>query len=72
MLGEYIKECRNKLNWSCAELARQCGHPVSSIHGIESGANQNPRFQIIIDLSNALQVSLEDMKKAFESKGETS
>lgn len=70
MLGNYIKECRNKLNWSCSELARQCGHPVSSIHGIETGANQNPRFQIILDLSRALNVSLIDIQKAFEDKGE--
>lgn len=65
MFGNYIKSRREKLGWSCAELARKSGHPLSSIHGIEKGANQNPRFQIIIDIGEALGISLDDMKAAY-------
>lgn len=65
MFGNYIKSCREKLGWSCAELARKSGHPLSSIHGIETGANQNPRFQIIIDISEALGISLDSLKAAY-------
>lgn len=68
MLGKFIKEYREKLGLSCSELARRSGHPVSSIHGIETGANKNPRFQIIIDVANALGISLEEMKRAFENE----
>ncbi len=66
MFGEFIRKSREALGLSCSELARQAGHPVSSIHGIETGANKNPRFRIIIDLSRVLNISIEDMRTAFE------
>lgn len=66
MFGEFIKKSREALGLSCSELARRSGHPVSSIHGIETGANKNPRFQIIIDLCRVLNVSIGDMQAAFE------
>ncbi len=68
MLGKYITQWRKERGMTCTELARQSGHPVSSIHGIERGANKNPHFRIIIDISNVLQVSLDDMQKAFDEK----
>ena len=68
MLGSFIKEHRKKLGLSCSELARRSGHPVSSIHGIETGENKNPRFRIIIDIANVLEISLEEMQKAFDNK----
>lgn len=66
MFGEFIKKSREAQGMSCSELARRSGHPVSSIHGIETGANKNPRFRIIIDLSRVLNISIEDMRAAFE------
>lgn len=69
MFGNYIRSCREKLGWSCAELARKSGHPVSSIHGIETGANQNPRFQIIIDIGETLGISLDSLKAAYIQSG---
>lgn len=65
MLGAFVTDCRKKRGLSKAKLAKLSGHPVSTIHGIENGDNQNPRFEIIIDLCKALDVSLEDMKNAF-------
>ena len=65
MFGEYISMKRKEMGLSLAKLAKLSGHPVSSIHGIENGDNQNPRFEIIIDLCNTLNVSLDEMKAAF-------
>lgn len=66
MFGDFIRKSREALGLSCSELARRSGHPVSSIHGIETGANKNPRFRIIIDLGRVLNISIEDMQTAFE------
>ena len=69
-----MSNCSNKhivpqnergVNMSLAKLAKLSGHPVSSLHGIENGDNQNPRFEIIIDISQVLGVSLDEMKAAF-------
>lgn len=68
MFGEFIRERRKSMGLSCAELARRSGHPVSSINGIETGANRNPRFRIIIDLSIVLEISLDEMKTAFDKR----
>ena len=65
MLGQKIKELRQKKGFSCSELARRSGHPVSSIHGLETGEIKNPRFQIICDLSDVLEISLDELKKEF-------
>lgn len=65
MLGTFISCRRQELGLSLAKLAKISGHPVSSIHGIENGDNQNPRFEMIIDLCQALDVSLDEMKAAF-------
>lgn len=68
MLGSFITHRRQELGLSLAKLAKISGHPVSSIHGIENGDNQNPRFEMIIDLCQALDVSLDEMKAAFIDK----
>lgn len=65
MLGTYITQRRKELGLSQAKLAKLSGHPVSTIHGIENGDNQNPRFEIIIDLCEVLDISLNDMRNAF-------
>lgn len=66
MFGKFIRKSREALGLSCSELARRSGHPVSSIHGIETGANKNPRFRIIIDLCRVLNISIQNMQEAFE------
>lgn len=62
MLGSKIKELRQSKGLSCSELARRSGHSVSSIHGIETGANKNPRFKIICDVCKVLEISTDDLK----------
>lgn len=65
MFGNFIAQKRKELGLSLAKLAKLSGHPVSSLHGIENGDNQNPRFEIIIDICQVLGVSLDEMKAAF-------
>lgn len=65
MFGNFIAQKRKEMGLSLAKLAKLSGHPVSSLHGIENGDNQNPRFEIIIDISQVLGVSLDEMKAAF-------
>lgn len=66
MFGEKISQLRKARGLSCYALAKRSGHPVSSIHGIETGANQNPRFKIICDIADVLEVSVEELKKEFQ------
>ncbi|MFT3950652.1 MAG: helix-turn-helix transcriptional regulator [Oscillospiraceae bacterium] len=66
MLSEKIVELRKSKKSSERELARRSGHPVSSISNIERGIIKNPRFRIIIDLANALEVSLDELAEAFQ------
>lgn len=66
MLGEKIKELRQIRGYSCSELARKSNHPVSSIHAIENGGNKNPRFEIICDIADVLNISLDELKKSVK------
>lgn len=68
MLGETIKKMRLEQGLSCYELAKRSGHPVSSVYGIENGDNKNPRFEILCDIADVLNVSIEDFKKSFKNK----
>ena len=62
MFGNFIAQKRKEMGLSLAKLAKLSGHPVSSLHGIENGDNQNPRFEIIIDISQVLGVSLDAIR----------
>ncbi len=66
MFGEIIKKIRIEKGLSCYALAKRSGHPVSSIHGIETGVNQNPRFAIICDIADVLDISVDVLKKEFQ------
>lgn len=62
-----IKELRQNKGYSCSELARLSGHPVSSIHGIEQGTIKNPRFQIICDIADTLDINLDELRNQLNS-----
>lgn len=47
--------------FSQSELARRSGHPVSTIHGIENGDNQNPGFFTMGDIACELGISLDQL-----------
>jgi transcriptional regulator with XRE-family HTH domain len=70
MFGIKIKRARQEQALSCSELARRSGHSISSIHGIETGANKNPRFQIICDISDVLGISANELKTWYQGKEE--
>lgn len=63
MLGEFIANCRKQQGLSKAKLAKLSGRSVSDIHSIENGDNTIVDFRLIIDLCDALNVSLDDIRK---------
>ena len=68
MLSETIKKIRIEKGLSCYALAKRSGHPVSSIHSIETGKNKNPRFEIICDIADVLDISIDVLKKGFQGE----
>lgn len=68
MLGQKIKKLRIQKGLSCSEFARRAGHSVSTIHGIETGANLNPRFKIMCDIADVLNISLDYLRKFNDIK----
>lgn len=63
MLNNVIKEEREKQDLSLSELARRCGHAVSTLHAIESGDNTNPSYRTIADICAALGLSLDELER---------
>jgi XRE family transcriptional regulator of biofilm formation len=63
MLNDKIREIRIKKGLSQSEIARQSGHAVSTIHGIENGDNNNPSFKTIGDIAKVLGLSLDELYK---------
>ncbi len=64
MLNQRIKQARIDMGLSESELARQSGHAVSTIHGIENGDNENPGFKLIGDIATVLEISLDELFQA--------
>ena len=67
--GEVVKELRLEKNLSQESLAFQSGIDRTYIGDIEKG-NRNISLQIIIQLSQAFQISLSDFFKKIETNGE--
>lgn len=63
MLKDVIKEEREEQDLSLSELARRCGHAVSTLHAIESGDNSNPSYRTIADICAALGLSLDELER---------
>ena len=63
MLNDTICQIRIKKGLSQSELARESGHAVSTIHGIENGDNKNPSFKTIGDIAVVLGLSLDELYK---------
>jgi transcriptional regulator with XRE-family HTH domain len=61
MLSEKIKQCRKAQGYSCSQIARRTGYPVSTIHNIESGASKDPHFKIVCAIAKALDISLDEL-----------
>lgn len=61
-LRERLDAERRRQYLSQSELARQSGHPVSTIHNILTDANKNPGFYTIADICDVLHLSLDELK----------
>lgn len=61
MLKDKIRQIRTEKHLSQSELARQSGHAVSTIHGIENGNNKTPGFEMIGDIAKALNIPLDEL-----------
>ena len=64
MLSQKIRQARIDRGLSESELARQSGHAVSTIHGIENGDNENPGFKLIGDIASVLEIPLDELYQA--------
>ena len=65
-LGARIRECRLAMNISQAELANRIGVKQQSIDQVEAGKVKAPRY--LIDLADALEVSLDWLRKGQGAK----
>ena len=71
MLSELIKSKRISLGISIYRLSKITNHPVSTLHHLENGLIKNPRFELIIDIGEALGLSLDDMKEAYVAQNKS-
>lgn len=63
MLKDKIRAERTRKHMSLSEVARQSGHAVSTLHGIENGYNKSPSFKVICDIANVIGIPIEDLVK---------
>ncbi len=56
----YVREYREKMGWSTAELARRSGVAASHINGIENGT-KNPTVEVMCRLDKAFKIPVSDL-----------
>ena len=61
IISENIKKHRKKLGLSQDQLARKANVPYSTYLKIESGYTPNPSIQTVINIAEALNVSIDDL-----------
>ena len=61
IISENIKKHRKKLGLSQDQLARKANVPYSTYLKIESGYTPNPSIQTVINIAEALYVSIDDL-----------
>ncbi len=59
ILSKNIKKCRKKIGLSQDKLARRAGIPYSTYLKIESGYTPNPSIQTVINIAEALNISVD-------------
>lgn len=59
ILGENIKKLRKEYGWSLAALSNKTSIPISTLNGIEKGAN--PSYEKIENLANAFNLPPESL-----------
>jgi transcriptional regulator with XRE-family HTH domain len=61
MIGKRIKELRKRFAWSQQKLAEKAGLSYNVITKIEQGVAKNPNIQTLVKLSDAFNISLDDL-----------
>jgi transcriptional regulator with XRE-family HTH domain len=61
ILQRNIKKYREKLGLSQDQLARKAGIPYSTYIKIESGYTLNPSIQAVVNIAQALGVSVDEL-----------
>lgn len=68
MIGNYIKELRQKKSFSLTELAEKAGVSKSYLSTIERNLQQNPSIQFLDKISQVLDTSVESLIQQGSSK----
>lgn len=68
MLAENIKKLRKQKKLSQDQLARLADIPYNTLIKIESGRSNNPTFETLSKLADALEVSLDKLAGRSISK----
>lgn len=66
ILGIRLKELREYRNLSRYRLAKLSGVNESTLQMIENSDNPNPTFRVMCKIADALEVSLDDLRKESE------
>lgn len=61
IISRNVKKHRQKLGLSQDQLARKANVPYSTYLKIESGYTPNPSIQTIVNIAEALNISLDDL-----------
>lgn len=61
ILGENLKKLRNTAGFSISDLSKASGVGRSTISEIESGKAKNPKYDTLVKLASALNVSVETL-----------
>jgi DNA-binding XRE family transcriptional regulator len=61
ILASNIKKYRQKIGLSQDQLARKAGIPYSTYLKIESGYTPNPSIQAVLNIAEALGVSIDEL-----------
>lgn len=59
----YIKEIRERKGLSRYKLSKISGVGESTLQNIENNDNPNPTFKVMCKIADALQVSLDDLRR---------
>jgi transcriptional regulator with XRE-family HTH domain len=65
-LGGKLRQAREYRQLSNEQLSARTGISRTTIYGIETGQNRNPSFWLIVQLSRALNIPLEELADAYE------
>lgn len=67
-LGNYIASLREEKGWSQRELARRADVSFAQIQRIESGETESPGVQILVNISQTLNVPVINLINVFMGK----